>query len=135
MFLDIKPPSDSDDESSDGGEYLPDEDEDDEDLFLLETDGFTDEGELDVDEMDLGMELEEEEDMWADGDDEMEEWGSNGDLESESLSEGDISLDEEQDQDQELDHTGRDGGGMWSRLWFIKVLFLILLLFSAGNGG
>jgi hypothetical protein len=39
--LDIRPPSDSDDESSDGGEYLPDDD-DEEDAFP-DTDGFASE--------------------------------------------------------------------------------------------
>jgi hypothetical protein len=40
--LDIRPPSDSDGESSDGGEYLPDNDEEEEDAFP-DTDGFASE--------------------------------------------------------------------------------------------
>ncbi|KAF8627186.1 hypothetical protein AX15_004504 [Amanita polypyramis BW_CC] len=42
-FLNVRPPSESDDESSDGGEYMPNSDdiEDEEDGFL-DTDGFTD---------------------------------------------------------------------------------------------
>ncbi|KAF5387818.1 hypothetical protein D9615_000370 [Tricholomella constricta] len=44
-FLDIRPPSESDEESSDGGEYIPDErDEEfeDEDDGFIDTDGFSD---------------------------------------------------------------------------------------------
>ncbi|EPQ58994.1 hypothetical protein GLOTRDRAFT_135989 [Gloeophyllum trabeum ATCC 11539] len=47
-FLDIKPPSESDDESSDGGEWLPNSNsddpdfEDEEDVFMDETDEFGD---------------------------------------------------------------------------------------------
>lgn len=52
-FLDIRPPSDSDNESSDGGEYLPAEDEDDEDEEDIDHDGFTSEPEeFDVEGMD-----------------------------------------------------------------------------------
>lgn len=78
VFLDVKFPSDSDNESSDGGEYLPEDDEDDEeDLFYgAELDEF----EFDVDEMGLdfgsdidgsfdgsaGAEEDVEEELWTD---------------------------------------------------------------------
>jgi len=95
-FLDIHPPSESDDESSDGGEYLPnDEDEDEEDTFL-DTDGFTDldaEEEFDVDEMDLDVDLDLWNDAAEDGGerlDVVEEWGL---TDGESFSDEDISLD------------------------------------------
>ncbi|KAL0950043.1 hypothetical protein HGRIS_010051 [Hohenbuehelia grisea] len=85
VFLDVRPPSDSDDESSDGGEYIPEDEDEDEDIFL-DTDGFSE-------DMDYDVEME-----WDDGDiwehevqrdlDAMDEWGlSDGD----SLSEGDLS--------------------------------------------
>uniref|UniRef100_A0A0W0FCN5 Uncharacterized protein n=1 Tax=Moniliophthora roreri TaxID=221103 RepID=A0A0W0FCN5_MONRR len=57
-FLDICPLSESDGESSDGGEYLPNDDEDDDDSLHIDTDGFT---EADGFESD-GMELDEFED-------------------------------------------------------------------------
>jgi len=42
-FLDIRLPSESDDESSDGGEYIPDDDfDDEEDGFIDTSDGFSD---------------------------------------------------------------------------------------------
>ncbi|GLB33758.1 putative zinc finger, C3HC4 type (RING finger) [Lyophyllum shimeji] len=42
-FIDIRPPSESDEESSDGGEYIPDEDFDEEDDGVLDaSDGFSD---------------------------------------------------------------------------------------------
>lgn len=60
-FLYVRPPSESDDESSDGGEYIPNQDDfEDENEDPLDTDGFTDasadgfpieEMELDVDEI------------------------------------------------------------------------------------
>jgi hypothetical protein len=63
-FLDIQPPSESDDESSDGGEYIPN-DEDDEDDGFFDTDGFTDDsvGEFEVGEMDVDAFDE----MWDEG--------------------------------------------------------------------
>ncbi|KAG6919396.1 hypothetical protein DXG01_006279 [Tephrocybe rancida] len=39
---DIRPPSESDDESSDGGEYIPEDDYEDEDDGFMDTDGFSD---------------------------------------------------------------------------------------------
>jgi hypothetical protein len=59
VFLDIRPPSESDDESSDGGEYLPDEHDDDvddvdEEAFIA-TDEFSDAAEYEAEEMDLDL--------------------------------------------------------------------------------
>lgn len=84
-FLDIRPPSDSDDESSDGGEWIPDEheEEEDDDAFL-DTDGFTEAGEFDVEQMELDLE-----DIWDLEDNDMD-WGLT-DGESEPFSEGDMS--------------------------------------------
>ncbi|KAG6861002.1 hypothetical protein C0995_005022 [Termitomyces sp. Mi166 len=42
VFINIRPPSDSDNESSDGGEYVPDEDFDDEDDGFMDADDFSD---------------------------------------------------------------------------------------------
>ncbi|KAL0070808.1 hypothetical protein AAF712_002029 [Marasmius tenuissimus] len=59
IFLDIRPPSDSDDESSDGGEYVPNPDEDDDESIYnydIDTDPLTDaddQGSVDTDGMDL----------------------------------------------------------------------------------
>ncbi|KAK7049567.1 hypothetical protein VNI00_005598 [Paramarasmius palmivorus] len=53
-FLDISPPSESDGESSDGGEYVPNtEDDDEEDSFYIDTDGFTDAEGFESEGMDL----------------------------------------------------------------------------------
>ncbi|KAF5369857.1 hypothetical protein D9758_001097 [Tetrapyrgos nigripes] len=58
-FLDIRPPSDSDGESSDGGEYIPmDDDDEEEDSFTLDTDGFTEASDFDVEvveDIDIGL--------------------------------------------------------------------------------
>jgi hypothetical protein len=52
--LDISPPSESDGESSDGGEYVPNTEEDDEeDSFYIDTDGFTDAEGFESEGMDL----------------------------------------------------------------------------------
>ncbi|KAJ8475146.1 hypothetical protein ONZ45_g15712 [Pleurotus djamor] len=59
IFLDVRPISDSDDESSDGGEYVPDDD-------VHDTDNLS---EFDT-ELEMDMEMDE---LWADGDDEYEE--------------------------------------------------------------
>ncbi|KAJ7047419.1 hypothetical protein C8F04DRAFT_1247073 [Mycena alexandri] len=82
-FLDIHPPG-SDDESSDGGEYIPEDDEDEDDVFNT-SDGFTD--------TDFDMDVDLEEDMWersSDG----ERMQVNG-AESEPSSEGDNSIEED----------------------------------------
>ncbi|KAG6900938.1 hypothetical protein C0993_004375 [Termitomyces sp. T159_Od127] len=47
----IRPSSESDNESSDGGEYIPDEDFDDEDDGFMDTDGFSDAVGYTTDEM------------------------------------------------------------------------------------
>ncbi|KII94821.1 hypothetical protein PLICRDRAFT_193049 [Plicaturopsis crispa FD-325 SS-3] len=83
-FLDIRPPSESDGESSDGGEYMPGDDDEDDEEDEEEDDGFLDTDGFDVDEMD--MEFDDEMDgggAWgADG---IEEWGStDGDTPSEA---------------------------------------------------
>ncbi|THV08608.1 hypothetical protein K435DRAFT_833028 [Dendrothele bispora CBS 962.96] len=92
-FLDIRPPSDSDGESSDGGEYVPmDDDEEEEDSFTLDTDGFTEGSDFDVEvveDIDIGMYQD-----WREPDDDMgdasSDWLTDGD--SFSTSEGDLSL-------------------------------------------
>ncbi|KAJ7937098.1 hypothetical protein B0H13DRAFT_2648995 [Mycena leptocephala] len=86
-FLDIHPPG-SDDESSDGGEYIPnDEDEDEEDGFIDTSDGFT-EGDFDAEDMDVDL----EDDMWERSDGEE----MHTSMESEPSSEGD-SMDDQDD--------------------------------------
>ncbi|KAJ4466498.1 hypothetical protein J3R30DRAFT_3586891 [Lentinula aciculospora] len=57
VFLNIRPPSDSDGESSDGGEYLPNEEDEEEDSYMLDTDYFDDADEFDfeMEEVDLDM--------------------------------------------------------------------------------
>ncbi|KAJ6520949.1 hypothetical protein B0H19DRAFT_1178225 [Mycena capillaripes] len=84
-FLDIHPPSD--DESSDGGEYIPNEDdEDEEDAFIDTSDGFTD-GDFDTEDMDVDLE-----DIWERSDGEEMEIRA----ESEPSSEGDNSMDDQE---------------------------------------
>ena len=100
MFSSIKPPSDSDNESSDG-DYVPGDDEEDD-----EDDGFFDSDFMDTesafDDMDVEEELDDVEmegeevsmDAWEGvaADASMENWGlsSEGDVESEELSEVEI---------------------------------------------
>ncbi|PPQ80466.1 hypothetical protein CVT26_003908 [Gymnopilus dilepis] len=115
-FLNIRFHTDSDDESSDGGEYIPtpeDLEDDDEDAFL---DSFTEE---DTDAEDFpvqGMDLDVD-GIWAaamsgttDADTEMDndndaqdgssEWGlTDGESESMSSSNGDLSMSAEEDED------------------------------------
>lgn len=116
-FLNIRPPSESDDESSDGGEYIPNPDDfedEDEDAFL-DVDGFTDADaeEFPVEGMDLDFgelweegqsdagalgdaEMEDEEDFEEDEADMSLEWGlTDGESESMSSSEGDTTIEEE----------------------------------------
>ncbi|KAJ7179946.1 hypothetical protein C8R43DRAFT_1117287 [Mycena crocata] len=82
-FLDIHPPG-SDDESSDGGEYIPnEEDEDEEDIFIDTSDGFTD-ADFDVEDMDVDFD-----DLWERSDG--EEMRISGEFEPSS--EGDNSID------------------------------------------
>ncbi|KAG6817449.1 hypothetical protein H0H87_008617 [Tephrocybe sp. NHM501043] len=78
-FLDIRPPSDSDDESSDGGEYIPGEDfiDEDDDGFM-DTDGFSDGFGYTTDEMTDAQDWEGDTDMEGvelDGVDNESEWG------------------------------------------------------------
>ncbi|PFH46168.1 hypothetical protein AMATHDRAFT_156087 [Amanita thiersii Skay4041] len=55
IFLNIKPSSESDDESSDGGEYIPPEDPEDEDMYN-DIDAFSDAGtEYEGDDMESGF--------------------------------------------------------------------------------
>jgi hypothetical protein len=77
---DIHPPG-SDDESSDGGEYLPNngDDSDEEDAFMDTSDGFTD--------TDFDMEVDIEDDMWERSDEIS--------AESEPSSEGDSMEDQD----------------------------------------
>ncbi|TFK43579.1 hypothetical protein BDQ12DRAFT_675206 [Crucibulum laeve] len=138
VFLNIRPPSDSDDESSDGGEYIPPEDlEEDEEDFIIEIDGFSeaDGADFDVDEMEIDMDDvwgEHDFDAGEDGDAEMDdededdelEWGLT-DGESESMSSvGDTSAEREGTSPQR-------GYGSW----MVRVMLIALLLFSTGNGG
>ncbi|KAJ7591115.1 hypothetical protein C8J56DRAFT_1047334 [Mycena floridula] len=83
-FLDIRPKSESDDESSDGGEYIPEED--DEEEGFADTDGFTSEmeqGDMSIDQEWEGTDFGEDMD-----------WGL---TDGEETSEGDMSLGEEVD--------------------------------------
>jgi len=73
-FLDVQLPSESDDESSDGGEYIPDVDFDEDDDGFVDTDGFSD--------VDIGTEMDEAGE-WEDG-----------------VSEGDIVMNDMDDIDQ-----------------------------------
>ncbi|KAJ6515940.1 hypothetical protein C8R45DRAFT_958163 [Mycena sanguinolenta] len=82
-FLDIHPPG-SDDESSDGGEYIPNPDEEDEeDGFIYSSDGVTD--------TDYEMEVDPDDDMWERTDSE----GMHINAESEPSSEGDSMEDQD----------------------------------------
>ncbi|KAF9569061.1 hypothetical protein CPC08DRAFT_702178 [Agrocybe pediades] len=119
-FLNIRPPSESDDESSDGGEYIPnpeDFDDDDEDVIDVDdtdTEDFQVQAiELDVDGIWAEHLGQRTDDSWADdanaeADTEMEyddgsEWGLT-DGESESMtssSEGDMTVDESNDGEDE----------------------------------
>ncbi|KAG6814215.1 hypothetical protein H0H92_000892 [Tricholoma furcatifolium] len=83
-FLDISPPSESDDESSDGGEYIPDEDFDDEDDGFMDTDGFSDTFGYTTDDMEYdgadwgesdARDTDMEQDVEFDGVDDESEWG------------------------------------------------------------
>lgn len=83
VFLDIRPPSESDDESSDGGEYIPNDHDDDfddidEDAFIA-TDEFSDAADFEVEEMevDQGSEWDNE-----DPDDGFEWTATDGDFSS-----------------------------------------------------
>ncbi|KAE9410445.1 hypothetical protein BT96DRAFT_871338 [Gymnopus androsaceus JB14] len=94
----IRPPSDSDGESSDGGEYIPnDEEDDEEDSYLVDTDGFTEADEFDVEmgEVDLDVyQSWQPSDIDDAVDDGSSEWGlTDGD--SVSNSDGDISFESE----------------------------------------
>ncbi|KAH9483047.1 hypothetical protein JR316_0005147 [Psilocybe cubensis] len=121
-FLDIGQPIESDDESSDGGEYIPNPDdfEDDDEDAYIDVDGFTDtdaetdgdfpvqQMDLDFDEMwedesvndaavglaeDIGVEDEEMEDA-EEEEDRVSEWGlTDGESSSMSSSEGEIAID------------------------------------------
>ncbi|KDR83788.1 hypothetical protein GALMADRAFT_236163 [Galerina marginata CBS 339.88] len=156
-FLDIRPPSESDDESSDGGEYIPNlEDfEDEDDTLDVDVDEQTDtdaEGEdfpvqgvdLDFDEMWDGTSVVEE-DPGALGDAEMgddyvddedAEWGlTDGESESmSSSSEGDTTM-----EDDEGDISAGTSWLVWRRSAsasrVVQLTLVALLLFSAGNGG
>ncbi|KAF9462598.1 hypothetical protein BDZ94DRAFT_1260799 [Collybia nuda] len=95
-FLDIRPPSESDDESSDGGEYIPNEQEDefdDDDDVFIDTDGFSDAA-------DYPMELEYN--AWEDGG-----HGSGTDVEDEDMENG--TGWELTDEDSCLSDYGNDG--------------------------
>ncbi|KAJ3869674.1 hypothetical protein EV359DRAFT_76472 [Lentinula novae-zelandiae] len=98
VFLDIRPPSDSDGESSDGGEYLPnEEDEEDEDLYLLDTDDMVeaDEFDFEMEEVDLDIYQNwEPSDVEDNIEDVSSEWGlTDGD----SLSNSDCDISFESD--------------------------------------
>ncbi|KAF8195949.1 hypothetical protein K438DRAFT_1826782 [Mycena galopus ATCC 62051] len=104
-FLDIHPPG-SDDESSDGGEYIPpnDDDLDEEDAFIDTSDGFTD--------ADFDMELDLEDDMWERSDGEEmhvtaeSEPSSEGDsMEGQDALEVDVSIMEADDESSDEAHT------------------------------
>ncbi|KAG6855144.1 hypothetical protein C0991_006073 [Blastosporella zonata] len=84
IFLDIRPPSDSDDESSDGGEYIPGDEDfiDDEDDAFMDTDGFSDAFDYTTDDMADALDWGEEdnrdtdmEDVELDEVDHESEWG------------------------------------------------------------
>ena len=143
IFLNIPSPSESDDESSDGGEYIPNADDfedDDEDAFL-DMDGFsdTDADEFPVEPMDLDSEV------WGDEDSTVLDLGDEdpGDL-------GDAEMDDrEQDDssewgltDGESESMSSEGDqesvrGTWPRrrpmLRMIQLMIIASLLFSAGN--
>ncbi|KAJ3986922.1 hypothetical protein F5890DRAFT_1501268 [Lentinula detonsa] len=93
VFLDIRPPSDSDSESSDGGEYFPNEEEE-EDPYMSDTDDFTemDEFDFEMEEVDLDMYQNwEPSDIGDEIEDVSLEWGLT-DGESFSNSDEEVSL-------------------------------------------
>jgi len=95
-FLDIKPPSDSDYESSDG-DYIPDDEEDEEDGFF-DTDGFTDMEDFEMEDADEEMDFDDDFDGFGasfgrgglreDEDEGLENLGLSDGYGSESFSEG-----------------------------------------------
>jgi hypothetical protein len=94
-FLDIRPPSDSDEESSDGGEYIPNlDEEDDDDTF--EYDG--EDAEFYVDQVEMESDAEVFGEDFADEDMERDvdtgEWSSEPEYEEGSSSSGITDLDE-----------------------------------------
>ncbi|KAJ3830574.1 hypothetical protein F5880DRAFT_1514587 [Lentinula raphanica] len=93
VFLNIRQPSESDEELSDDDEYLPNEDEEDEDP-MTDADDFyeMDEFGLEMEEVDLNMYLNWEPSEIGDGaEDASSEWGLT-DEESLSHSDGDMSF-------------------------------------------
>jgi hypothetical protein len=138
-FLDIRPPSESDDDSSDGGEYIPNEheeefDEDEDDIYI-DTDGFSDPADFAAEPMELELS------GWArDGE------GSDADVEDEDMEDGtewgltdeDSSSMSEDGSDAALDADGGVGVGRWSRRGsgyaLLRLMFFASLLFSIGNG-
>lgn len=112
IFLEIRPPSDSDGESSDG-DYFPNEEEDEEeDDFIIESDADVD-FDFEVDEMDLGLEIGE---IWEDsGMDDGESWAD----EETTYSEADMSL------TGELDALAEDGKIFTQNIISLRVLIVI----------
>lgn len=110
--MDIRPPSESDGESSDG-DYFPNEEEDEEeDDFSIDADA---DFEFEVDEMDLELDMDE---IWEDGGMEDEEsWAD----EETTFSEANMSL------TSELDALAEDGADFVSILAALKMLTLIQL--------
>ncbi|KAG5715825.1 hypothetical protein E4T56_gene17066 [Termitomyces sp. T112] len=113
IFLDIRPPSDSDNESSDGGEYIPDEDFDDEDDGFMDTDGFSDAIGYTTDDMEYdGHEWDENDNRDTDmedieitgGVDDESEWGLT-DGES-SLASEDVNIPFIMNEADEVHHAG-----------------------------
>ncbi|TRM58766.1 hypothetical protein BD626DRAFT_510460 [Schizophyllum amplum] len=66
-YLDIRPRTDSDDESSDGGEYVPERDAEEEDSYVLDDDDFSE-----PDWADTNNEWADNSGDWAAGDDSIE---------------------------------------------------------------
>ncbi|KAF8165389.1 hypothetical protein B0H34DRAFT_236423 [Crassisporium funariophilum] len=97
-FLNILPPSESDDESSDGGEYIPnplDFDEEDEDVFP-ESDGFSEADDFAVEEMDLDFD-----EIWEDEHSQLFEGHADA---------ADLADEEMGDEDEDEDDAGSEWG-------------------------
>ncbi|KAF8812396.1 hypothetical protein BYT27DRAFT_7251932 [Phlegmacium glaucopus] len=115
IFLNIRSPSESDDESSDGGEYLPNADDDfeDEDEDALDLDAFSD-AEMSVEHMDLDFEAwgDEENTVLDLGDEDPGDLGDAemDDIEQDDSSEWGLTDGESETMSSESDHdvTGED---------------------------
>lgn len=135
VFLNIHTPSESDDESSDGGEYIPSADDSEGEDAFLDMDGSS---LADPDEF-----LVEPMEAWGDEDGILDLDEESGDLEDAEMYDGSsewgLTDGESEPMSSECDHdmTGQEEvsvRGTWPPvLRTIQLIVIALLLFSAGN--